>query len=283
MILTNFAIDASNICLEYTPLFVNPSLCAVVSTRSTNTPTGRVYFPHLLHNNFRTGIECMFSCLYDPITSLTRLPHKTVALSYYVLRIQQPPSIRLVDIHAHKSDSFQSVTPNPDSRGTTPTNPKFPLSIEHDTLHALSLSSKPIITHSNPIFGMPSLQGSSNPPQTPASREKNINDDDMDWTPTQPETVSPFGQATAAALENDNLLRPQRFFAPENPTGLEGLFESTRIQEDEPMPFLGTSRVDNRKTSRLWKRGWLYMSLLAIVVASIAYTLKWSGLTRWAI
>ncbi|KAH9486593.1 Integral inner nuclear membrane protein ima1 [Psilocybe cubensis] len=219
-------------------------------------------------------LEAYSSQIYFTLTFTLEL--STVALSYYLLRIQQPPSIRLIDTHAHTYDTSRSATPNPGSRGTTPTNSKFQSSIELDTLQTLSLSSKPVLPPSKPIFGMPSLQGPLSMPQTPARREKTLNEDDMDWTPTHPETV---GRITSSEKSNNDWLRPQRFFAPENPTGLEGLLETTRIQEDEPMPFQGTTRIGNDQKP---SQGWLYITCSAVVVVSIAYTLKWSGLIHWA-
>lgn len=193
-------------------------------------------------------------------------------ISWYVLDIQHPPSIRLVDTQSHKFDKSRSGTPMSDGQTLTPTVAKFPAISEHDALLSLSLSSNPVITRVNPIFGLPSLPG----PTTPSivTREES-NSDEMDWTPTNPAPIK-------RESENDNdWLRPQRFFAPEKPTGLEGLFESARIQ-DEPMPFHGN---DQRRTSSLdqtWKWGPLYILFFALLVATVMYTMKWTAQVNWA-
>ncbi|KDR85360.1 hypothetical protein GALMADRAFT_54086 [Galerina marginata CBS 339.88] len=205
----------------------------------------------------------------------------TVVSSYYVLRVQQPPSIRLVDTHAHRFDKSRSGTPNPDSRGTTPTASKFP-SLEPDALLSLSLSSKPVISRTKPVFGLPSLQGTIRP----LVPKQETNDDEMDWTPTNPD-ATPYSSNRVPPDGDNNWLRPQRFFAPEKPTGLEGLFESTRIQ-DEPMPFHDDRQVNaSMSLSRMFTnhlRKWapLYTLFLGILVASVGYTMKWHGLMHWA-
>lgn len=212
-------------------------------------------------------------------------PLQTVVISYFVLRIQQPPLIRLVDTQAHNFAKSRSGTPMPDSRGTTPIAPKFPSSssIEVETLHALSLSSKPVITQPKPVFGLPSLHGASQP-HTPPARDPIPHDDEMDWTPTNPASATTFGKQQTVAFDNDdNWLRPQRFFAPEKPTGLEGLFESTRIQ-DEPMPFRGAGRADteekpySRWLDHLRKWGWIYTLFVGVSIVCLPYILKWIGL-----
>lgn len=126
-------------------------------------------------------------------------------------------------------------------------------------LALLSLSPKPIIAHANPVFGVPSLHGST--PVNIAS-----NGDAMDWAPTT------SGDASGKADNDVSWLRPQRFFVPEKPTGLEGLLESAKIQED-PMDL--DSRVTARQglrnfqalTSHLWKWGPFYILFIGALVS----------------
>ena len=54
----------------------------------------------------------------------------------------------------------------------------------------------------------------------------------MDWTPTDPGLSSAFSGYIKLSTETEDLLRPQRFFAPEKSTGLEGLLECAQIQDD---------------------------------------------------
>jgi len=190
--------------------------------------------------------------------------------SWYVLGIQQPPSIRLVDTHSHKFDKSRSGTPMSDNQTLTPTVPKFPAITEHDALLSLSLSSNPVITRVNPVFGLPSLPGSGTPPIV---AKEEPNSDEMDWIPTNP--------APNKRSDDNNWLRPQRFFAPEKPTGLEGLFESARIQ-DEPMPFHGNDQRQIRSHVLVWKWGPVYILFFALLVASVAYAMKWTALVNWA-
>ena len=122
-------------------------------------------------------------------------------------------------------------------------------------LALLSLSSKPIIAHANPVFGVPSLHGS-----TPVNNASN--GDEMDWTPTS-------GDASGEADKDTSWLRPQRFFVPEKPTGLEGLLENSKIQED-PMDL--DPRVTARQSlgnlqvliNHLWKWGPFYILFIGV-------------------
>lgn len=138
---------------------------------------------------------------------------------------------------------------------------------------------------------MPSLHGSR-----PTHIAQEDNEDEMDWTPTNPDAASSsvFGGGACGSNKrsnNDtdlNWLRPQKFFAPEKPTGLEGLLESARIQ-DEPMPYLppehsqrGSRPLMINLTSHLRKWSPGYTLLLAVVVAvSVKYNASFTTLTRW--
>ena len=94
------------------------------------------------------------------------------------------------------------------------------------------------------------------------------NDDEMDWTPTT-------SQNGSGKVDNDaSWLRPQRFFVPEKPTGLEGLLESAKIQEDsmDLDPQVTARQGSHTLTNHLWKWGPFYTLFIGILVA----TLKWS-------
>lgn len=61
--------------------------------------------------------------------------------------------------------------------------------------------------------------------------------DSMDWTPTDPSAASRMSEARrriakSANTDDGSWLRPQRFFPPEQPTGLEGLFAETLLVDD---------------------------------------------------
>lgn len=135
-------------------------------------------------------------------------------------------------------------------------------------LALLSLSSKPIIAHANPVFGVPSLHGS-----TPVNNASN--GDEMDWTPTT------SGDASRKADNDASWLRPQRFFVPEKPTGLEGLLESAKIQEDpmdlDPQVTARRGRNFQALTSHLWKWGPFYILFIGVCIG--IFTLQRSGWT----
>ena len=62
----------------------------------------------------------------------------------------------------------------------------------------------------------------------------------MDWTPTDPAAA----RRQRRDEDDGSYIRPQRFFAPEQPTGLEGLLEKTRI-DDVPMEIDSSDHVAN--------------------------------------
>lgn len=106
------------------------------------------------------------------------------------------------------------------------------------------------------MFGVPSFaksstanHGYSNDPFNDPNMD--VEDDDeapflrkrdpdaMDWTPTIPTPEKPnhmsHENGQARYHDDGSWLRPQRFFAPEEPTGLESLFSTTiKLSDDEP-------------------------------------------------
>jgi len=112
--------------------------------------------------------------------------------------------------------------------------PTAPSGNEPDLLASLSLSSNPLISSTNPIFGHPSLMSSASGPTasqgSPIKVDESADEDAMDWTPTNPSPV----KVKNAVNDNDGAwLRPQRFFAPERPTGLESLFANTKLDDGD--------------------------------------------------
>ncbi|KAJ7492776.1 Ima1 N-terminal domain-containing protein [Mycena latifolia] len=177
-------------------------------------------------------------------------------LSFFILRLQQPPAIRLIDTTTHKLDTSRSrsQTPIPVTHASSPAP-------EPDLLAALSFSSRPVMAPQAPVFGLPSMLSSltSQADQTPDADQM-----DVDWTPADPK-----GQAKASAQSSDiSWLRPQRFFAPEAPTGLEGLFERTKLVDDITMTD-ATSRTNSRPPLT-WNWWWVY-ALSLVPLAALAY------------
>ncbi|GLB35995.1 putative ima1 N-terminal domain [Lyophyllum shimeji] len=173
-----------------------------------------------------------------------------LTVSCMVLRLHQPPAVRLLDTSSHKLSLSRSATPHTSTREGTPAvglgRPST--TANPDPLAALSLSSKPVMTPSNPVFGLPSLLSAV--PSSSAPEEVDV--DAMDWTPTE---GSGSGKSmTKQESDADSWLRPQRFFAPAKPTGLEGLFERTLLVADDP-PVV----IDEGKTRKTEFLGWRYL------------------------
>jgi len=190
--------------------------------------------------------------------------------SCFVLRLQQPPSIRLLDTTSHKFPSDPTFTPSPNT--TVRSSPTPRPATEPDLLAALSLSSTPVVTTApNPIFGLPSLMSPplSGPNLTNDQMDEDHADDRdadmMDWTPTNPSAPSStinFSKSKSNKNDDDgSWLRRQTFFPPEQPTGLEGLFARTLLV-DEDSQSLAQRR---RGPSQRLRLKWLWVSALLFV------------------
>ncbi|PPQ63003.1 hypothetical protein CVT24_006109 [Panaeolus cyanescens] len=219
--------------------------------------------------------------IVGPFLSIINHPQVTTLIaSFFILRVQHPPSIRLVDTHSHLDNkSRRSTTPNSQGsrvRSPTPHLPRSPTLPEHDALATLSLSSKPVIAHVNPIFGVPSMK-----PVTPPTTSE-PGEDEMDWTPTNPGGASYSTRRSHHNSDGDSspLLRPQRFFAPEQPTGLEHLFESSARIQDENVSSSSHQRRFGTQTGKWGYSRWTLLCTAIIALLSIAllYFSKWLGL-----
>lgn len=212
------------------------------------------------------------------------MPTQCLTISLCVIRLHQPPTVRLLNTDNHQQDFIKSRsgTPFPEAQPSTPRTAKTPSLTEHD-ISSLSMSSKPVITpRSAPIFGFSSMQSSSGLPPSQSVKDE-PREDEMDWSPTNERNPS---SGRRAAGGDNSWLRPQSFFAPEKQTGLEGLFEGAKIQ-DEPMPYqpLDSDATSHSSlTGHMWKWGPFYVLLIALILASITYTnLNWPHFTQWAI
>jgi hypothetical protein len=117
----------------------------------------------------------------------------------------------------------------------------------------------------NPMFGSSSLL---EPGPNTASNDLR-EDDEMDWTPTEP---SDQPRTIRQKKDEDNIwLRPQRFFAPEQPTGLESLLERTTIM-DVPQSSVntGTARPVSKVVIHLLHWWFVYaLSLLPLLAIGV--------------
>jgi len=197
----------------------------------------------------------------------------TFTVSCMVIRLDQPPAVRLLNTNSHKSSLSRSATPHISTRESTPALGLVRPSNhpDQDLLPALSLSSKPILTPANPVFGLPSLLSAV--PSSSASRE--IDADAMDWTPT--DSSCSGKPRTRQEPDDGSWLRPQRFFAPEKPTGLERLFERTLLVDDTPMVIdEGKGRNTGFATWRYFRRRWWAYLLFVVPIGSIIYKVQGS-------
>lgn len=213
-----------------------------------------------------------FIFIHDMLCCVVQRWMQTLVLSCTVLRLQHPPAIRLLNTSSHKTSG--SVTPtHSKSRSHTPAIQPLPMA-EPDLLSALTLSTNPIVAPTNnPIFGLPSLLSTSIPPTV----DKEVDADAMDWTSTDP--LSGQHKQESGKQPDDGLwLRPQRFFAPEKPTGLETLFERALLVNDtHPTSGERERRPYITNHARHW--WWVYVISFAPIVA-VAYKV-WEGMNAW--
>ncbi|KAL1762324.1 Ima1 N-terminal domain-containing protein [Schizophyllum commune] len=165
---------------------------------------------------------------------LAAIEFTVLIASCFVPRLTRPPTIRLIDTKAPLSRASSMAPPS-----THPAQPAETFS-EPDLIASLSLGGPSIPTsmsaprpNASHIFGQPSL----GPQRTPVMDEDEMA---MDWTPTDPAAA----RRQRRDEDDGSYIRPQRFFAPEQPTGLEGLLEKTRL-EDVPMEIDSSDHVAN--------------------------------------
>ncbi|KAG6862448.1 hypothetical protein C0995_011888 [Termitomyces sp. Mi166 len=186
----------------------------------------------------------------------------TFIISCRVIRLHQPPTIRLLDTNAHKASLSQSMTPHASTREDTPAIGlgRSSSTQDPDFLAALSLSSKPVMIPASPVFGLPSFSTAISSPNSPEEHGA----DEMDWTPTD---------TSESRADDASWLRPQRFFPPEKATGLEGLFERTLLVVDDS-PF---APKEQKNTTSLWSHiqtwWWAYVVFL-VPICAIVYQVQ---------
>jgi hypothetical protein len=198
--------------------------------------------------------------------------------SFVALRVQKPPPIRLIDTSTHHH-LLASSAPTPELSPRASPHPRT--ANEPDLLASLSLSSKPIISPSNPIFGHPSLLSSSS---KPLSSQNDMDEDEdenaMDWTPTVPSPAKP--RKILNDDDDGSWLKPQRFFPPERPTGLESLFAGTKLDDRDQKSSSSSRTTHARATLHLVGKRWWWVgavSLILIPLAALAFRF-WRGMNE---
>ncbi|KAI0639514.1 Ima1 N-terminal domain-containing protein [Trametes polyzona] len=205
-----------------------------------------------------------------------------LAWSHFVLKVQHPPPVRLIDSKSHLRALSATPSLPSSSRDTTPAVS------EPDLFATLTLSNNPVtaVPAHNPIFGLPSFASTGAPssptrrptPRSP-SQDVDMDDDDDDRDPDAMD-IDPSSPVKRRTQDDDaSWLRPQRFFAPEEPTGLENLFARTIRLVDNSEPNANghaqhTHRAQNvRVCARRLLRAWPVLVALCIVplLAAAAY------------
>lgn len=149
--------------------------------------------------------------------------------------------------------------------------PTAPIDNEPDHLASLTLSSKPLISSTNPIFGHPSLTSSA-PSASPIKVDESPDEDAMDWTPTNPSPV----RGKKSVDDNDGAwLRPQRFFPPERPTGLESLFASTKLEDGDAHSAKPSTPVHRSGLSAKATGWWIATITIALIPLGTIVFHRW--------
>lgn len=208
------------------------------------------------------------------------------------LKLERPPAVHLTEPPTYTMSS-PPASADP-SRSATPIT-------EPDLLASLTLSSQPVITPpaSKAIFGLPSFPvPSANPPSSPrpqrqpartvsvimADADDDVEEKDpdaMDWSPTKELTLGQGMDPEPTQLTKDEAwLRPQRFFAPEEPTGLENLFaktirlvdaeESANNDHAQDMKGKGPQDLNSYMPKIAWTRFFIFLVPL-IPIVGVAY------------
>lgn len=136
---------------------------------------------------------------------------------------------------------------------------------EPDLLASLTLSSKPLISSTNPMFGHPSLASPIPVPTasqgSPIKVDETLDEDAMDWTPTSPSPV----KVKKTVVDDGGWLRPQRFFPPERPTGLESLFANTKLDDGDA----NSTKPTTPAQSGLWNAKAIGIATIALVLVPL--------------
>ncbi|KAH7929338.1 hypothetical protein BV22DRAFT_1081109, partial [Leucogyrophana mollusca] len=210
----------------------------------------------------KSRIYCSISLIFEI---------SVVVASFTVLHLRQPPPIRLIDTSSHQlsfPSRATSEVPHTDSARPSPV-PTRPSTSEPDLLASLSLSSKPVVQPNNPIFGLPSLLSSAQPSASPIKVDEDEDEDAMDWTPTHSSSSRP--PKAKKILDDDDdgsWLRPQRFFPPERPTGLESLFASTKLADDVDQRSR-TAAENVSTTLGRWASQWWWVGAISLIIVPL--------------
>ncbi|KAG1828324.1 Ima1 N-terminal domain-containing protein [Suillus variegatus] len=229
-------------------------LSSILLSLSLHSPSRDYLHLSRYPDSSRTHYYCLISLIAEILISAT---------SFVALRVQKPPPIRLIDTSSHQHLAA-SEHPTPELSPRPSPAPHTRTASEPDLLASLSLSSQPIISPSNPIFGLPSLMASNSTYTGSQTKDEDEDDDAMDWTPTVPSPAKP--RRILNVDDDGSWVRPQRFFPPERPTGLESLFASTKLDDRDQKLLSDTRPTHTRTTLRLFVVRWWWTGATLILV-----------------
>jgi hypothetical protein len=198
--------------------------------------------------------------------------HQILALSIRALRIMHPPSIRFQSVPPSARPSLAPHTHEPDF-----TSDPEPL------LSSLSLSSSmhPPTNHNRqPVFGQTTFPTPTVQPPTHAVTDSEDDPFAMDWTPSNP---SPSTSKPTHVPDFSHWMRPQKFFAPEQPTGLEELLAGTSLkEEDDERERRASSKSSGPRPRFSWFAMWaVATSILVAITAWVVCRFGWRSEDRW--
>lgn len=242
-------------------------LSSILLALSLHSPSRDYLYLSRYPASSRTHYYCLISLIAEVVICAT---------SFVALRVQKPPPIRLIDTSSHQHLAA-SAHPTPEFSPRPSPAPHTRTASEPDLLASLSLSSNPIISPSNPIFGLPSLMASNSTYTGSQNKEEDEDDDAMDWTPTVPSPAKP--RKVLDDNDDGSWVRPQRFFPPERPTGLESLFASTKLDDRDQKPSSAAHPTHTRTTLRVFGVRWWWagVTLILIPLAGLGFNF-WQGM-----
>ncbi|KAJ7275202.1 Ima1 N-terminal domain-containing protein [Mycena haematopus] len=177
--------------------------------------------------------------------------------SLFILQLQQPPAIRLIDTAKHKSVPLAHA-------------PKPPLLVRLPLHRSLKIFSRGCLSRQSRLpFRKPLLYSECRPCFVPHAQAEQQHLRSMNGR-----RLAPTDAKRKTKESGDSLwLRPQRFFAPEAPTGLEGLFERTKIIDDITMND-ATSAPHSGSRPASWNWWWVVAPSLAFLAGVASWV--WS-------
>ncbi|KAG8219678.1 hypothetical protein J3R82DRAFT_633 [Butyriboletus roseoflavus] len=195
------------------------------------------------------------------------------SFSFTILHLQRPPTIRLIETSTRSSSVRDTPESSAYSARASPM-PTAPVNNEPDLLTTLTLSSKPLIS-TNPMFGHSSLVSPIPPPiasqASPIKVDQGPDEDAMDWIPTNPSPVK-----VKKATEDDGAwLRPQRFFPPERPTGLENLFANTKLDDGDTHSTKSTTPTQRGVWNAKVNGWWITTTTIILIPLSTVIYHRW--------